>query len=75
MNEFYVFFEETLNNNDAYMLYRKNIKDRTTEEAKEFNFLNSEEMRPVLQGIYDAIPESDKNRRNVVNLKELFNLS
>ena len=75
MNEFYVFFEETLNNNDAYMLYRKDIKDRRMEVAKEFNFLNSEEMRPVLQGIYDAIPESDKNRRNVVNLKELFNLS
>ena len=75
MNEFYVFFEETLNNNDEYIKYVKNIKNPKTEEAQEFNFLNSDEVKPILQGIYDAIPESDRNRRNVVNLKELFNLS
>ena len=75
MNEFYIFFEDTLNNNNSFIDYKKNIQNIKSAEYKEFNFLNSSEVKPILQGIYDAIPESDRNRRNVVNLKELFSLN
>ena len=75
MNEFYVFFEEVLNNNATFMQYQQLLKQKKSPESKQFNFLNSVEMKPVLQGIYDAIPGADRNRRNVVNLKELFNLN